>query len=174
MATVLPVCKSLIRYASSYRTISSAKLGEEEERKVGDPVEQILTSGVKERTQAPERRKEAASSTLSSSRPMKATGAAVNDIAPCGWILCSRRRRLEAGKQPRPREEQSRSSEKRSAPARELPIMLVAFSRVVRATGRWDLCQGPVCQTMTSTAAWILAGVGKTLIESKSGLTKIS
>lgn len=173
MATVLPVCKSLIRYASSYRTISSAKLGEEEERKVGDPVEQILTSGVKERTQAPERRKEAASSTLSSSRPMKATGAAVNDIAPCGWILCSRRRRLEAGKQPRPRAEQSRSSEKRSAPARELP-MLVDFSRVVRATGRWDLCQGPVCQTMTSTTAWIPAGVGKTLIESKSRLTKIS
>jgi len=41
-----------------------------------------MASGTNERTRAPERRKEAASSTLSSSAPMKATGAAVDDIAP--------------------------------------------------------------------------------------------
>ena len=41
-----------------------------------------MASGTNERTRGPERRKEAASSTLSSSAPMKATGAAVDDIAP--------------------------------------------------------------------------------------------
>jgi len=102
-----------------------------------------MASGTNERTRAPERRKEAASSTLSSSAPMKATGAAVDDIAPS-----------PAGDDPKQNRdrEQSRADRvsKRSGPARGLPL-LETFSRVIRATGRWDLSRGPVCQTMTTS-----------------------
>ena len=63
----------------------------------------------------------------------------------------SRRRRPEA--EPRPRAEQSKADRvsKRSWPARGLPL-LETFSRVIRATGRWDLSRGPVCQTMTTSS----------------------
>jgi len=88
---------------------------------------------------------------------MKATGPAVDDIAPTHCAGgCSAPAGDEPEAEPRPRAEQSRSSGQAKwqvgvgVPARGLPL-LETFSRVIRATGRWDLSRGPVCQTMTTS-----------------------
>jgi len=75
---------------------------------------------------------------------MKATGAAVDDIAPS-----------PAGDDPKQNRDREQSKadrvSKRSWPARGLPL-LETLSRVIRATGKWDLSRGPVCQTMTTSS----------------------